>query len=243
MIGHEDDRVHRRRRGHGKLGSLPLRSPEASSTSPTRTDWFQSKKHRAQSAVLAGILIFLVCWRGWQSDSAGADSIGGEGSRQEKAALATWTARDIEKKRRLAAKSSGLNPEDEPAFDHSELKKYFGCRELFKKAREDISVDHWRYFRDLYNEYVAKQKPKTYKVAERTDHNNPVDQSVTPDKGRGLIASRDIKRGELIFTGTNNTIVFETGGAWRNFLLHLYYSPPPPTGGYEDGFACDINSW
>ena len=264
----KDERVYRRKNEHGELGSLPLRSPEvlgaiaarlplSSSTSKrTETVWFQSKKRNnlTQSAVLISILIF-ICWCGWQTantdhadkaplPSASADPLS-EGSRQEKVdvALATWTAKDIEKKRRMAAKSSGLDPKDEQSFDVSELKSYFGCRKLFEKPREDITEDHWMYFRDLYKEYVAKQMPKTYKAARRSDHVNPVDQAVTPGKGRGLVASRDIKRGELIFTGTNNTIAFETGDAWRNFLLHLYYSAPPPTGGYEDGFACDIRSW
>lgn len=243
MLGvNEDERVHRRKKGHGRLGSLPLRSPEASSEREEKAG-FKSNRRTQRIAALAGILIF-VCWCGWQSpntDRADKASVASAGA--DSRALATWTARDIERKRRRAAKSSGLDPRDEQSFDHHKLWRYFGCRELFSKAREDISADHWRYFRDLYNDYVAKQKPKTYKVSNRQDHINPVGQNVTPDKGRGLVASRDIKRGELIFTGTNNTIAFETGDAWRNFVLHLYYSPPPPTGGYEDGFACDIKSW
>ena len=263
MPGQADERVHRRKKDHGELdplslttspeealGALDARLPLSSSTS--KRTLLQSKKHKNLTIFICWLLLVWLRWYSANTDhadkaplvSASPDS-SSEGSRQGKVevkvALRTWTAKDIEKKRRMAAKSSGLDPKDEQSFDMFELQSYFGCGELFKKPREDITVDHWRYFRDLYN---AKQMmPSTYKAAHRLDHVNPVDQTVSPDKGRGLIASRDIKRGELIFTGTNNTIAFETGDAWRNFLLHLYYSAPPPTGGYEDGFACDIRSW
>jgi len=189
-------------------------------------------------------LLLLVAWL-----SAFRDVLGGDGDNSAGNLRATvkWTQNDIERKRQLAVKSSGYNPKEERIFDHGELNNYFDCHKLFEKPRVGITDDEWRYFRQLFNEYIAKEyegkKPETYKLKESSTHVNPVSQNITPDKGRGLIASRDIRQGELIFTGTNNTIIFTTGESWRNFLLHLYYSPPPLDGGYEDGFACDILAW
>lgn len=146
---------------------------------------------------------------------------------------------------------AGLNPSDEQVFDRTELKYYFGCHELFDTPRPVITDSEWHNFRDLYDEFVTKEYthnpqaypngPETYKVG-KPWHDSPVYGNTTPDKGRGLAASRDIAKGELIFTGTNNTLVFETGPAWRKFLLHLFYAPPPD-GVYTEGFACDVRAW
>jgi len=84
-------------------------------------------------------------------------------------------------------------------------------------------------------------KDTSHKISEKVA-NYPVEGAITKDKGRGLIASRDIERGELIFTGTNNTIIFDTGHSWRKFLWHLYHAPPTPDL-YPEGFACDIQAW
>ena len=77
------------------------------------------------------------------------------------------------------------------------------------------------YFRDLYNKHAAfrNEKDVSYKFTNET-YVSPVKTVLTKDKGRGLIASSDIQKGELIFTGTNKTIVFETGHAWRSFLWY-----------------------
>ena len=103
----------------------------------------------------------------------------------------------------------------------------------------------------MYNEFVTKeyiQNPEKYPHGPETYKGgkpwlkSPVYGNTTPDKGRGLAASRDISKGDLIFTGTNNTLVFETGPAWRKFLLHLFYAPPPDSV-YTEGFACDMVAW
>jgi len=152
-------------------------------------------------------------------------------------------------KQRSRRQRHGLDPADEQSFDHDDLKRYFGCNKLFKTPRPVITDDEWRNFRDLYNEFVDAEYsssqypngPETYKVG-KSWSGSPVHGNTTPDKGRGLAASRDIRKGDLIFTGTNNTLVFETGPAWRKFLLHLFYAPPPDDV-YTEGFACDMVAW
>jgi len=136
---------------------------------------------------------------------------------------------------------NGLESSKWKTFSSSELNKYFGCKQLFKTPRPIITEKNWMYFRDLYNKHAAFRYDKdvSYKFTNET-YVSPVKTVLTKDKGRGLIASRDIQKGELIFTGTNNTIVFETGHAWRSFLWYLYHASVPD---YPEGFACDIKSW
>ena len=107
------------------------------------------------------------------------------------------------------------SPEPDPpgweTWDRHELKEYLECGKIFETSRPIISDEEWRYFRDLYNQHVAEQGPDnkdvTYKMGKKP-FDSPVVGAFTPDKGRGLIASRDIARGETIFTASNNTIVF-----------------------------------
>jgi len=153
-------------------------------------------------------------------------------------------------RRQVKEVQNGLETRNWSTFTSSQLKRYFGCSKLFKTPRPIITKRNWIYFRDLYNQFLEENLhidgsgnvvDRTYKVTEKVA-THPVEGTFTTTKGRGLIASRDIKRGELIFTGTNNTIVFDTGHAWRKFLWYLYHAPPTPDP-YPEGFACDIRSW
>jgi len=175
-------------------------------------------------------------------------SSGGSSSRQQQPSIRQTKA--IQKKpsiRQTKAIQNGLETSKWETFGGRQLKQYFGCEELFETPRPTISRRNWIYFRDLYNEYAARERslPNNEDTTHKVNDDSvsfPVEGAVTADKGRGLIASRDIKRGELIFTGTNNTIVFDTGHSWRKFLWYLYHAPDTPDL-YPEGFACDIRSW
>mmetsp|Transcript_2751 Transcript_2751/g.4830 ORF Transcript_2751/g.4830 Transcript_2751/m.4830 type:complete len:170 (+) Transcript_2751:71-580(+) len=54
----------------------------------------------------------------------------------------------------------------------------------------------------------------------------------SPGKGRGLFASRDIKRGELTHDGTNTNVMFPDVSSWRRFVFSL-----------PRNRACDIIDW
>ena len=51
-------------------------------------------------------------------------------------------------------------------------------------------------------------------------------------KGRGLFASRDIKKGELVHDGRRSDIIFPSAMAWRRYIFSL-----------PRDFACDTTSW
>lgn len=143
-------------------------------------------------------------------------------------------------------KATGLDPAKWETFKFNDLRQYFGCTQLFEKPRPVISQGNWRYFRDLYNQHIESYVPNadggdtSYKLG-KVPFEMKVEGALTEDKGRGIIASRDIAKDEMIFTGTNNTIVFRTGHSWRKLLWHLYHAPS--SDGYEEGFACDVLAW
>lgn len=141
--------------------------------------------------------------------------------------------------------SHGLDPANWESFTLNELEKVFGCH--YRKPHPVITKGNWQHFRDLYNQFESAQGPNdldtSYKLGNEPS-TFPIEVVMTRKKGRGLIASRNIAKGEKIFRASNNTIVFRTGHAWRKLLWHLYNaSPPPDKDGYTDGFACDILSW
>mmetsp|Transcript_1579 Transcript_1579/g.2354 ORF Transcript_1579/g.2354 Transcript_1579/m.2354 type:complete len:232 (+) Transcript_1579:165-860(+) len=55
------------------------------------------------------------------------------------------------------------------------------------------------------------------------------------EKGRGLKAAKDIKKGDMIFKATNNTVVFTDGHSFRKFMFMLNERFP--------SFACDVLQW
>ena len=52
------------------------------------------------------------------------------------------------------------------------------------------------------------------------------------ERGRGLFASRDIKKGELIHDGTHSEIIFPSGMSWRKYIFALPRNK-----------ACDMIDW
>ena len=142
-------------------------------------------------------------------------------------------------------KKTGLDHSKWETFNYNQLRKYFGCDRLFENPSPVISQSDWRYFRELYNQHIAmyswKDNGTSYKLGNSPFY-LPVEGAFTETKGRGLIALRDIAKGDMAMTATNNTIVFRTGHAWRKLLWHLYHATPP-SDGYTEDFACDIHAW
>ena len=52
------------------------------------------------------------------------------------------------------------------------------------------------------------------------------------ERGRGLFASRDIKKGELIHDGTQAEVIFPSGMSWRKYIFALPRNK-----------ACDMIDW
>lgn len=94
----------------------------------------------------------------------------------------------------------------------------------------------WEYFRKVWRDQGGQDPSKLYKLNSRRRSKAPPDffppfkAGQTKDgKGRGVFATRDIKKGELTYGGTKNYIFFNSGHDYRRFLDAL-----------DDEAACDI---
>lgn len=261
-----------RKRSSSAKGSTQASKPSSSLHLNSTSTTDAAKKHQPPAAIIRSpkliwlVLLVLGCsflLRSWLKISPSTSSSSLSTAHEIKPINDRFAGKQFVRKGKTKQKAkpkllqrsrhtrAGLNPSDEQFFDRKELDNYFGCDELFDTPRPVITESEWHNFRDLYDDFVTKEYtnnpqtypngPETYKVGKPWPY-SPVYGNTTPDKGRGLAASRDIAKGELIFTGTSNTIVFETGPAWRKFLLHLFYAPPPDDV-YTEGFACDVRAW
>jgi len=235
-----------------------LRQRFASTSLPTHTNGGRTDnivggagrhKQKMSSPKIPQLIIIVMIGCCWLHSISGSNNIN-DGGGSISSVLQVDKKQQLQSNRQMKEVQNGLETRNWSTFTSSQLKRYFGCSKLFKTPRPIITKRNWIYFRDLYNQFLEENLhidngngnvDGTYKVTEKVA-THPVEGTFTIDKGRGLIASRNIKRGELIFTGTNNTIVFETGHAWRKFLWYLYHAPPTPDP-YPEGFACDIKSW
>ena len=158
---------------------------------------------------------------------------------------------------------NSLNPNDWASFRYWEMHAYFGCARAFALGRPLYTTEMWNELRQEWINFRAidkqiKDGPKlpaiinedgtvlvddierTYQFSKAT-FDPPMEANLTPMKGRGLRALRPIRKGELMFKATNNTVIFTAGHTWRLFLFHLYerYGEETP----EPGMACDVLVW
>ena len=141
-------------------------------------------------------------------------------------------------------------PEKWETFSKLKMLKYFQCNE---KVFESESIrpwwtgEEWRIVRELYQDLLKSEQtgfvrgsnktPGTYQVS---DEVFDFSQIVVPyqagkEKGRGLKAAKDIKKGDIVFKATNNTVVFKEGYSFRKFMFSLNERFPT--------FACDVLQW
>ena len=94
----------------------------------------------------------------------------------------------------------------------------------------------WAYFRKIWREQGGKDPTKEYdsddgrRSIAPPDFVPPFKAGQTKDgKGRGIFATRDIKKGELTYGGSKHYIFFTSGHDYRKFLDV-----------FDDETACDI---
>lgn len=158
---------------------------------------------------------------------------------------------------------NSLNLNDWASFRYWKMHAYFGCARAFALGRPLYNTEMWNELRQEWINFRAidkqiKDGPKlpaiinedgtvlvddierTYQFSKAT-FDPPMEANLTPMKGRGLRALRPIRKGELMFKATNNTVIFTAGHTWRLFLFHLYerYGEETP----ESGMTCDLLVW
>ena len=147
---------------------------------------------------------------------------------------------------------STLDPEKWQEFSYWDIFAYFGCTRINSRPRPPYSAAKWADIRQFWKDFVkfdANHRPKEYAV----DHEATYQFSMEPfeppveafqnSKGRGVRATRDIAKGELVFKGTNNTIVFTQGDTYRRFLFAVYERYGEEAHQVDSETACDLLSW
>ena len=118
------------------------------------------------------------------------------------------------------------------------MKQSRSCDIIFSSQRPLYSKDDWQYLRDLWSSQQEGTKQlKLEKTKKNTNFISPIQSGQTIDgKGRGLFATRDIKKGEMIFNGElqlDNLIKFTDGQSYRKFVYAIE----------DDGMACGVMLW
>jgi len=145
--------------------------------------------------------------------------------------------------------STNARPKKWETFDKHEMRKYFQCNKAFESEspRPWWTDEEWRIVRELYQDLLKSEQtklvrgstksPGTYQASNRVFDFN---QIIVPyyagkEKGRSLKAAKDIKKGDVMFKATNNTVDFKEGHSYRKFIFSLNERFPT--------FACDMLDW
>lgn len=108
---------------------------------------------------------------------------------------------------------------------------YFSCDDVFEATRPIYDSKKWMDLQIFYHEFAAQDlldaplkeggQSRTFQYSEES-FEAPMIPFQSGDKGRGVKASRDIEKGELVYKATNNTVVFSDGHTWRKFLFAIH---------------------
>ena len=138
------------------------------------------------------------------------------------------------------------------ALSYWKLHAYFGCARVFAFSRPLYTNEMWTELRQLWRDFAIEDKetvpPLTENEMERTyrygsdSFDPPMEPFQSGMKGRGLRATRDISKGEMVFKATNNTVIFTRGHTWRLFLFYIY-ERHGEAGPLDSGMTCDTLVW
>jgi len=126
-------------------------------------------------------------------------------------------------------------------YTYEDIRFYFECEQTQASLDKPLpSMDEWSFMRSVYNSVVDPDKtwgdpvPPTegYSIEIGRPEPPPFHAKASPGLGRGLFASRDIKKGEVVHDGTHSDVVFPTADHWRKYVFSL------PT-----DLACDTTEW
>lgn len=130
-------------------------------------------------------------------------------------------------------------PEEWETYSFSDIYQHFHCSaHAYDETKPIPSLEQWLYLRMQYNELVdgsvsfndAIPPTRGYTLAKNEPP--PFYAKLSPGKGRGLFASRDIQKGEVVHDGSNSDVVFPDAMSFRRFL---FASPRI--------MACDVMEW
>ena len=133
-------------------------------------------------------------------------------------------------------------PDDWESWGFYDIHHGFKCAEHANDMNKPLpDMEFWTYYRNVYKNVVDKDVvqfndpiPPTEGYTLTTtngEEKQPYYAKRSPGKGRGLFASRDIKKGEVVHDGTNSDVIM-SGKDFRRFLFAL-----------PQKMACDATEW
>lgn len=120
------------------------------------------------------------------------------------------------------------------------IRRHFKCHQhAWDQSKPLPTIAEWKFLREKYQEIVDAEAtfddvvPPTlgYKFDPEAPIPPPYYAKHAPGKGRGLFASRDIKKGEKVHHGESH-VMFPDGMSWRRFIFSLPRKK-----------ACDMIDW
>jgi len=128
------------------------------------------------------------------------------------------------------------------AYGFYKTRHHFKCKNHSHDRTKPLpSLQDWQFLRDRYKEIITEDLVTTFDdpVPPTMGYSLGKDAGPAPfyaafseKGGRGLFASRDIAKGELVLDGDRSDFVFPNAMAWRRYVFSL-----PRTK------ACDVIDW
>ena len=137
------------------------------------------------------------------------------------------------------AKRSSL-PDRWESYTVDQMYEHYGCKAQQSAVKEPIpSLAQWLFLRKQYKEYVDDtivfDDPVSPTLGYSFDESHnppPFYAKVDPGRGRGLYASRDIKKFEVVHHWSGHDVIFPDAYAFRQFVFSLPKS-----------MACSVVDW
>ena len=134
-------------------------------------------------------------------------------------------------------------PDGWESYSYYDIFHHFDCRHHSRDQTKPLyTLEDWVFFRKQYKEMVTGELsdeiwydpvPPTEGYTLTDDGPPPYYAAYSRDgRGRGLFASRDIKKGELVHDDTKSAVMFLDAMAWRRFVFSL-----------PRRMACDVALW
>ena len=188
-----------------------------------------------------GINTYSICMFHHQTSSSASGQDDGDASpNKNKVQINNNTIRKGKGKQRSQGPPN--MPDNWTTMDFFDIRKYFTCKEYAHNTNKPLpTLADWQFFIDRYKKVVDKDANFDNAVLPTDGYdfdgmgNPPPYYARHGDRGRGLFASRDIKKGELVHDGNKSDIQFpsdDDGLAWRRLVFNLPRNK-----------ACDVIDW
>ena len=171
-----------------------------------------------------------------------------EFDKAEKAAGGNEGGGDQNSNKRRRGRRVWTKPANWESIDFYDIRQHFHCRaHSHDQTKPMPTIEDWNVFRDTYKEVVD---PNTGFVAypptegytfNRKGQPPPHYAKHSPGKGRGLFASRLIKRGERAQGSTKSDFQFPDAMSWRKFVFALSRQKLEKNGQYKIFSAINIS--